>query len=168
VQQRHARQNRQINERLKTLIAAYKTLGGSFTGDLAVDPRHLRDLRLGAGARIDATLDAPAGAHALDAVLDGPVRTEGSAAAAHPPSSDEPPGATELMTARAGEWAARNRDAFCRGYAEVLGYDPRAENAVLRAFEIDKAVYEVGYEAANRPSWLQIPLNACARLAARI
>ena len=87
VQQRHARQNRQINERLKTLIAAYKTLGGSFTGDLAVDPRHLRDLRLRAGARIDASLDAPAGAHALDAVLDGPVRTEGSAAAAHPPSS---------------------------------------------------------------------------------
>ena len=70
VQQRHARQNRQINERLKTLIAAYKTLGGSFTGDLAVDPRHLRDLRAHAGARIDATVDAPAGAHALDAGMD--------------------------------------------------------------------------------------------------
>ena len=46
VQQRRERDNRQINERLKTLIAAYKTLGGSFTGDLAVDPSHLRDLRL--------------------------------------------------------------------------------------------------------------------------
>jgi heme exporter protein D len=45
VQQRRERQNRQINERLKTLIAAYKTLGGSFTGELAVDPSHLRDLR---------------------------------------------------------------------------------------------------------------------------
>lgn len=45
VQQRRERQNRQINERLKTLIAAYKTLGGSFTGDLAVDPMHLRQLR---------------------------------------------------------------------------------------------------------------------------
>ena len=45
VQQRRERENRQINERLKTLIAAYKTLGGSFTGTLAVDPRHLRDLR---------------------------------------------------------------------------------------------------------------------------
>lgn len=45
IQQRRERDNRQINERLKTLIAAYKTVGGSFTGDLAVDPTHLRDLR---------------------------------------------------------------------------------------------------------------------------
>src|ERR1044072_4032193 len=45
VQQRRERENRQINERLRTLIAAYKTLGGSFTGDLAVDPVHLRELR---------------------------------------------------------------------------------------------------------------------------
>jgi maltokinase len=83
------------------------------------------------------------------------------------PMSVDPAGSTELMVARAAEWAARNRDAFCRGYAEVTGYDPRAETTVLRAFEIDKAVYEVGYEAANRPSWLSIPLNACARLAAK-
>jgi len=45
VQQKREAANRQINERLKTLIAAYKTLGGSFTGDLSVDPSHLRDLR---------------------------------------------------------------------------------------------------------------------------
>jgi heme exporter protein D len=45
IQQRRERMNRQINERLKTLIAAYKTLGGSFTGQLTVDPTHLRDLR---------------------------------------------------------------------------------------------------------------------------
>ncbi len=45
IQQRRERLNRQINERLRTLIAAYKTLGGSFTGNLAVDPRHLRDIR---------------------------------------------------------------------------------------------------------------------------
>ena len=46
VQQRRERTNRQINERLKTLIAAYKVLGGSFTGDLSVDPRHLRDMKM--------------------------------------------------------------------------------------------------------------------------
>src|SRR5271170_5882335 len=45
VQTRRERENRQINERLRTLIAAYKTLGGSFTGDLAVNPVRLRDLR---------------------------------------------------------------------------------------------------------------------------
>ncbi len=45
VQQRRERTNRQINERLRTLIAAYKTLGGSFTGDLSVDPTHRRDIK---------------------------------------------------------------------------------------------------------------------------
>ena len=65
VQQRRERQNRQINERLKTLIAAYKTLGGSFTGDLAVDPSHLRDRRLheaaGGGRSPEAEGAAPSG-----------------------------------------------------------------------------------------------------------
>ncbi|MEN1996768.1 MULTISPECIES: hypothetical protein [Stenotrophomonas] len=45
MQQRRERENRQINERLRTLIAAYKVLGGSFTGTLDVDPRHRRDFR---------------------------------------------------------------------------------------------------------------------------
>jgi hypothetical protein len=45
LQQRRERENRQINERLRTLMADYKTLGGSFTGELGVDPTHLRDLR---------------------------------------------------------------------------------------------------------------------------
>ncbi|SMG40954.1 hypothetical protein [Paracoccus sp. J56] len=45
IQQRQQRMNRQINERLRVLIAAYKVLGGSFTGELLVDPSHLRDLR---------------------------------------------------------------------------------------------------------------------------
>jgi uncharacterized membrane protein YgcG len=50
IQQRRERMNRQINERLRALIAAYKTLGGSFTGDLTVDPTHRRDVRRQAGA----------------------------------------------------------------------------------------------------------------------
>ena len=45
IQRRRERENRQINERLRTLIAAYKILGGSFTGELSVDPAHLRALR---------------------------------------------------------------------------------------------------------------------------
>lgn len=45
IQQRRERMNRQINERVKTLMAAYRTLGGSFTGQLTVNPTHLRQLR---------------------------------------------------------------------------------------------------------------------------
>ena len=49
--QRHReRENRQINERLRTLIAAHKTLGGSFTGELGVDPSPLRQARQAEGA----------------------------------------------------------------------------------------------------------------------
>jgi uncharacterized membrane protein YgcG len=53
MQQRRERENRQINERLRTLIAAYKTLGGSFTGALAVDPAHLKDFKRDADGAID-------------------------------------------------------------------------------------------------------------------
>jgi hypothetical protein len=58
IQRRQQRENRQINERLKALIAAYKTLGGSFTGDLRVDPSHLRDLRRRAAETGEALDDA--------------------------------------------------------------------------------------------------------------
>ncbi|MFD1936085.1 aminoglycoside phosphotransferase [Nonomuraea mangrovi] len=60
------------------------------------------------------------------------------------------------LRAKAGEWAARNRSAFLEGYADVDDGDA----ALLRALEYDKAVYEVVYEARNRPSWLPIPLAA--------
>jgi hypothetical protein len=66
VQQRRERENRQINERLRTLIAAYKTLGGSFTGDLSVDPTHLRDVRLRDAAASGATIPAVIGPESTD------------------------------------------------------------------------------------------------------
>ena len=58
IQQRRERMNRQINERLKTLIAAYKVLGGSFTGDLTVDPTHRRALRQADPAQASVDLSA--------------------------------------------------------------------------------------------------------------
>ena len=66
---------------------------------------------------------------------------------------------------RAADWAEHNFDAFCAGYAEVSGQDPREQDVLLRGYAIDKAVYEAVYEAANRPTWLSIPLTAVARLA---
>jgi len=65
-------------------------------------------------------------------------------------------------TARA--WAAACRDGFCGGYGDVSGRDPRADAALLRALELDKALYEVVYESRNRPQWLPIPLAAVDRL----
>ncbi|ASU56913.1 MULTISPECIES: maltokinase N-terminal cap-like domain-containing protein [Nocardiopsis] len=66
----------------------------------------------------------------------------------------------------ARSWARHNREAFCRGYADGGGADPEKHLAVLRAFEFDKAVYEVLYEARNRPNWLRVPLESIATAAA--
>ncbi|GIH92532.1 phosphotransferase [Planobispora siamensis] len=61
---------------------------------------------------------------------------------------------------QAAEWAELNRSSFLAGYS-AGGGRLRGEDAVLlRALELAKAVYEVGYEARNRPSWLPIPLAA--------
>jgi maltokinase len=68
----------------------------------------------------------------------------------------------ERLTTVAGEWVARNQAAFCAGYAEAGGTDPRAHPVVLRALMLEKAVYEVTYEARHRPSWVSIPLDAIA------
>ncbi|MBA2769345.1 MAG: phosphotransferase [Sporichthyaceae bacterium] len=77
--------------------------------------------------------------------------------------ADHPPGSQRAY--RGAEWAERNRDAFLTGYAQESGDDPRSRSVLLRAFETDKAIYEVRYEARNRPAWLPIPMAAIHRLA---
>jgi maltokinase len=64
----------------------------------------------------------------------------------------------------ASDWVRRNGEAFCAGYATAGGPDPDAHSVLLRAMLLDKAVYEVIYEARNRPNWLTIPLQSLAEL----
>lgn len=78
------------------------------------------------------------------------------------PVDDE--GTARQMAARAREWVDRNCAAFCEGYEAAGQVHPSASTDVLLAYELDKAIYEVGYEARYRPDWLQTPLHAVERL----
>ncbi|MBT1606014.1 hypothetical protein KK104_07320 [Curtobacterium flaccumfaciens pv. betae] len=64
----------------------------------------------------------------------------------------------------AASWAAEARARFLEGYQRGTGADLAVHSALLDAFELDKAVYEVVYETRNRPDWVGIPLAAVARL----
>jgi len=72
--------------------------------------------------------------------------------------------------ALAQAWRERNRAAFLDAYVNrmagtaLLPTDSGATAQLLGLFELDKAVYEVAYEAAHRPDWVQIPLDAVRRL----
>ena len=60
----------------------------------------------------------------------------------------------------AERWLPDARAAFLEGYGGIAA----DQQALLDAFELEKACYEVRYEANNRPDWLWLPLAAVGRL----
>ncbi|WP_431854414.1 malto-oligosyltrehalose trehalohydrolase [Azospirillum sp.] len=62
-------------------------------------------------------------------------------------------------------WEAEAGGAFIDGYRAAIGdcpsfpADGEAAAGLLKLFLLEKALYEVGYELANRPDWLPIPLG---------
>lgn len=78
----------------------------------------------------------------------------------------------EPLSPRAKFWADCVSAAFLREYraaargAAFLPADPSALATLLRAFTLDKALYEVLYELNNRPDWVRIPLEGILHLVA--
>jgi maltokinase len=65
-------------------------------------------------------------------------------------------------------WADEARARLVAGYTggDRGATAPAATPVLLRALELDKALYEVVYESRNRPTWVGIPLAAVDRLLA--
>jgi maltose alpha-D-glucosyltransferase/alpha-amylase len=76
----------------------------------------------------------------------------------------------DALALRADEWERAAHDAFLHSYlkitarSSILPAAAAALDTLLRAFVIDKALYELGYELNNRPDWVDIPLTALLRL----
>ena len=82
---------------------------------------------------------------------------------------ERPHSEAEQLESVAFAWETHNRQAFLDGYmgtesAKSLLPPPESGSAVLVAYELDKALYEVDYERAHRPDWVSIPLDALDRL----
>src|SRR6266540_2750780 len=95
--------------------------------------------------------------------------------AAHSPlvlgEDPDTPGPSRAELDRLGQaaqrWIEANRTAFLDAYmsrASSGGWLPDHPELLLRAYELDKAVYEVMYEARHRPPWLTIPIGGIQRL----
>jgi maltose alpha-D-glucosyltransferase/alpha-amylase len=52
----------------------------------------------------------------------------------------------------------------CIREANLLPKDPGQLKILLDAFLLEKAVYEIGYELNNRPTWLKVPLQGVLQL----
>ncbi len=94
-----------------------------------------------------------------------------TALAARAPGSEQ---AAERQSALVEHFRQAASRVFLEAYRSVLHdtvrpwVDVRAEQPLLDLFLLEKAAYEVRYEAANRPSWIGIPLAGLAQVATRL
>ncbi|MGL5930430.1 MAG: maltokinase N-terminal cap-like domain-containing protein [Dermatophilaceae bacterium] len=73
----------------------------------------------------------------------------------------------QLHGGSARSWVTAARASFLDGYAARSGEDLHEHRVLLAAFELDKALYQLVYEARNRPAWLDVSRAAVRRLTAR-
>ena len=71
-------------------------------------------------------------------------------------------------------WLQTAASAFLDGYRAVADAHPEPwlhaseEQDIIDIFLLEKVAYEINYEMANRPAWLQVPLRGLDRLARRL
>lgn len=82
------------------------------------------------------------------------------------------PNSEPETVARAERWSDAAGHAFLGAYlatagaASFLPADPAERDALLAAFVLEKALYEIDYELNNRPDWLAIPLQGALKVLA--
>jgi maltose alpha-D-glucosyltransferase/alpha-amylase len=87
---------------------------------------------------------------------------------------------SDVALAALEEWRRRSTAAFLAGYRAAMAEAPQPAPAggaaadaagaerLLELFLIEKATYELEYEAAHRPKWLHVPLRGALSLLERI
>jgi maltose alpha-D-glucosyltransferase/alpha-amylase len=97
-----------------------------------------------------------------------------ASAAAQPMTESAPQPTADRKLALFERFRGYAQESFLAEYhaaTEVLAtplVEPAAEAALLDLFLIEKAAYEIRYEAANRPTWLGLPIRGLAALASRL
>ncbi|HLZ64646.1 MAG TPA: maltose alpha-D-glucosyltransferase [Aliidongia sp.] len=93
-----------------------------------------------------------------------------AAAAAVRAASDLPSVDNAALEAMCRDWRDRSIAAFMSAYRDAIDgaaswpQDAAGALALLDLMLIDKALYEIGYELANRPAWLAIPIQGIVDL----
>jgi maltose alpha-D-glucosyltransferase/alpha-amylase len=70
----------------------------------------------------------------------------------------------------AARWTREVTDRYLAGYRATVGGTPilprtSAQLSLLFTFyELEKVIYELGYELNNRPDWVEIPLRGLTRI----
>jgi maltose alpha-D-glucosyltransferase / alpha-amylase len=84
--------------------------------------------------------------------------------------SDLEPRAQEKVLACAMHWQREVSQEFLAGYEEAIGdcssypEDRAMALRIIQFYALEKALYEIAYEAAHRPDWLPIPVRGVQRL----
>jgi maltose alpha-D-glucosyltransferase/alpha-amylase len=67
------------------------------------------------------------------------------------------------------QFCARASRAFLDGYGTAIGSNGgEREQRLLDLFLLEKAAYEIVYEANNRPTWIAVPMTGLAAIATRV